>query len=35
MSKIKLSNEDREFYMRRAQVRTLSRFVELGLVVIK
>lgn len=30
-----LSAYDMEFYMRRAQVRTLNRFVELGLIVIK
>ena len=28
---IELSNEDREFYMRRAQIRTLRVWIELGL----
>ena len=30
-----LSDADREFYMRRAQTRTLRRWIELGLVIIK
>lgn len=34
-SKSGLSEEDREFYMRRSQVRTWEKFVELGLVTVK
>lgn len=32
---IELSNEDREFYMRRSQVRTLHRLIEKEIVVVK
>ncbi|WP_271270507.1 DUF1364 domain-containing protein [Aliamphritea hakodatensis] len=34
-SSIRISNEDREFYMRRAQNRTLNIWVDMGLVTVK
>lgn len=33
--KVEISGEDREFYMRRSQTRTLRRLIELGIVTVK
>ena len=34
-SSIRISKEDREFYMRRAQIRTMNIWVDMGLVTVK